>query len=250
MTRFTDTVALVTGASSGIGAATAVRLASEGAMVYGLGRDKEGLQATAASIEQAGGNCTMMSCDIANPQACREAVAACLDTFGGLDCLINCAGRHKFRALQDISDQDWLADLATNLGGTFFLSQAAMPALLERKGNIVNVGSLASVEGQPYSATYCSAKHGVIGLTRALALEYAKSGVRINAVCPGGTNTPQIGKVGIPDDADFDLVMRAAGMRGMSEPQDIAAVIAYLASADARAVHGAVLMADQGKTVG
>jgi len=250
MNRFENSIALVTGASSGIGAATAVQLASEGARVFGIGRDRDGLAATASAIRDAGGSVETASCDITSPQACRDAVTACVERFGHLDVLVNCAGRHLFRPLGEISDEQWFDDLATNLGGTFFLSQAAVPHLLETGGNIVNVGSLASVEGQTYSATYCSAKHGVVGLTKALAVEYAKSSIRINAVCPGGTDTPQIQKVGMPEDADFDLILRSAGLRGMSAAQDIAAVIAFLASDDARAVNGAVYMADQGKTAG
>lgn len=250
MGRFDDKVVLVTGASSGIGAATAKRLAAEGAHIYGLGRSPDGLSGTRAAISGQGGTIEIQSCDITRPQSCKKAVEDCVEHYGGLDVLVNCAGQHVFRALGQITEELWLQDIATNLGGAFFLSQQAMPHLLERGGNIVNIGSLASVEGQPYSATYCSAKHGLIGLTKALALEYINTGVRINAVCPGGTNTPQIGKVGSPEGADFDLIMRTAGLRGMSEPEDIAAVIAFMASDDARSLHGAVTMADQGKTVG
>lgn len=250
MGRFSNKVAIVTGASSGIGAATAIRLASEGANIFGIGRNEEGLANTAKAITDAGGSVVVKVCDITQAQECRDAVTDCINLHGSLDILINCAGGHVFRALHEITDELWLKDLATNLGGAFFLSQAAMPYLLESKGNIVNVGSLASVEGQPYSATYCSAKHGLIGLTKALAIEFINAGIRVNAVCPGGTDTPQIQKVGMPDGADFDLIMRAAGLRGMSEAGDIAAVIAFLASTDAKAIHGSVYMADQGKLAG
>ncbi|MFT4613648.1 MAG: meso-butanediol dehydrogenase/(S,S)-butanediol dehydrogenase/diacetyl reductase [Bacteroidia bacterium] len=250
MQRFSDTVALVTGASSGIGAATAKRLASEGASVYGIGRDTEGLATTAADIQADGGEIQTQVCDITSAQECQNAIAQCIQSHGRLDVLVNCAGRHVFRPLHTITAELWREDLATNLGGAFFLCQAAMPTLLEHSGAIVNVGSLASVEGQPYSATYCSAKHGLIGLTKSLAVEFAKSGVRVNALCPGGTNTPQISNVGAPEGADWDLILRSAGLRGMSEPEDIAAVIAFLASADAKAINGAVYMVDQGKTAG
>ena len=250
MNRFDQKVVLVTGASSGIGAATAKRIAEEGGKIFGIGRSEVDLATTASAIIETGGVAEMRVCDITQPQNCRDAIAACIDHYGRLDVLINCAGGHVFRSLQEVTDELWLQDLASNLGGTFFLSQAAIPHLLETGGNIVNIGSLASVEGQAYSATYCSAKHGVIGLTKALALEFINQNIRINAVCPGGTNTPQIAKVGMPENADFDLIMRTAGLRGMAEPEDIAAVIAFIASDDARAIHGAVYMADQGKTVG
>lgn len=249
MNRFHNKVVLVTGASSGIGAATAVQLAGQGGLIFGIGRDEAGLAATASAVSQAGGTIKTVPCDITSPQACRAVVEECVGHYGRLDVLINCAGRHVFRALHEITEAHWLEDIATNLGGSFFLCQAALPPLIQSSGNIVNVGSLASVEGQPYSVTYCSAKHGIIGLTKALALEFIGENIRINAVCPGGTNTPQIGKVGMPEGADIDLIMTAAGRRGMSEPEDIAAVIAFLASDDAKAVHGAVYMADQGKTI-
>ena len=249
MSRFTDKVVLVTGASSGIGASVAQRVASEGGKVFGIGRDGDGLATTTAAIEQAGGTIQTGQYDITSGDNCRAAVADCVAHFGQLDALINCAGRHTFRTLDEVTDENWWNDIATNLGGTFFLSQAAIPELIKTSGNIVNVGSLASVEGQPYSAAYCSAKHGIVGLTRALALEFVKQPIRINAVCPGGTNTPQQQKVGMPEAADFDLIMTAAGMRPMAEPEDIAAVICFVASDDAKAVHGAIYMADCGKTV-
>jgi len=250
MQRFENKVVLITGASSGIGAATAQRIASEGGTIFGVGRSEEGLAATEKSIADAGATCLMHSANIASAEACREAVATCLAQFGRLDVLVNCAGGHVFRALHEVTESLWLEDLAVNLGGAFFLSQAAIPELLKTGGNIVNIGSLASVEGQPYSATYASAKHGLLGLTRALAVEFLNENIRINAVCPGGTDTPQIAKVGMPEGANFDLIMRTAGARGMSAPEDIAAVIAFVASDDAKAVHGAVYMADQGKTSG
>lgn len=249
MSRFFEKIVLVTGASSGIGAATAQKIASEGGSIFGIGRDEAGLANTAQSVADVGGTIVTAQCDITQPKACKEAVEQCIAKYGRLDVLVNCAGQHIFRTLDEITEENWHADLATNLGGSFFLSQAAVPELIKNGGNIVNIGSLASVEGQPYSATYCSAKHGLIGLTKSLALEFINDNIRINAVCPGGTNTPQIGKVGMPENADFDLIMTAAGKRGISEPEDIAAVVAFIASDDAKAVHGAVYMADQGKTI-
>lgn len=250
MSAFTQKVAIISGASSGIGAATAVLLAAQGARVFGLGRSAAGLAQTQQTIREGGGEMLAYTCDITQPEACREAVSQCQNALGKVDILINCAGRHVFRPLASISDADWQHDLATNLGGAFALSQAAMPDLLQTSGCIVNVGSLASVEGQAYSATYCAAKHGLIGMTRALALEFAHSDVRINALCPGGTETPQVFNMAFPDGADMDLIMRTAGVRPMSKPEDIAQSIAFLAGPQAVAVHGTVLMADRGKTAG
>ena len=142
------------------------------------------------------------------------------------------------------------SDLAVNLNGPFYLCRAALPHLLDRGGNIVNVASIAGVEGQAYSAGYCAAKHGLIGLTRALAVEYTADRLRVNAVCPGGMMTPQIEKFSAPDDANFDLIMRTASPRGMMAPLDVANVIAFLASDAAAAVHGAVYRVDNGKGAG
>ena len=248
MSRFKNKVALVSGASSGIGACVAQRIATEGGQVFGIGRDPTGLATTTDIIKKSNGTITTGQYDISNADQCRDAIRDCITHYGRIDVLINCAGRHKFRQLHEVTDDNWWSDIATNLGGTFFLSQAAIPELIKTAGNIVNVGSLASVEGQPYSAAYCSAKHGIVGLTRALALEFMKEPIRINAVCPGGTKTPQQQKVGMPESADFDLIMTAAGMREMAEPEDIAAVICFVASDDAKSVHGAIYMADNGKT--
>ena len=149
-----------------------------------------------------------------------------------------------------MSDEDWEDDLAVNLNGPFYLCRAALPHLLDRGGNIVNVASIAGVEGQAYSAGYCSAKHGLIGLTRALAVEYSADRLRVNAICPGGMLTPQIERFSPPENPNFDLIMRTASPRGMMQPSAVANVIAFLASDAASAVHGAVYRVDDGKGAG
>lgn len=239
-------VALVTGASSGLGAETARLLSASGATVFGIARDEEKLAGVFSGIE--GG--AHASVDVASAKACRDAVAQCVAQFGGLDVLINIAGRHQMRRTESMTDDDWDQDLAVNLNGPFYLCRAALPHLLERGGNIVNVSSIAGVEGQAYSAGYCSAKHGLIGLTRALAVEYSADRVRVNAVCPGGMLTPQIEQFSAPENPNYDLIMRTASPRGIMAPVDVAKVIAFLASDDAAAVHGAVYRVDNGKGAG
>ncbi|WP_102418381.1 SDR family NAD(P)-dependent oxidoreductase [Mycobacterium sp. 4858] len=239
-------VALVTGASSGLGAETARLFSRQGATVFGVGRDTARLAEVFADVQ----NGSYASVDVTSAQACREAVERCVREFGGLDVLVNVAGQHQMRRTESMTDEDWAQDLAVNLNGPFFLCRAALPHLLERGGNIVNVGSIAGVEGQAYSAGYCAAKHGLVGLTRALAVEYTADRLRVNAVCPGGMLTPQLEHFSAPENPNYDLIMRTASPRGMMQPVDVANVIAFLASDAAAAVHGAVYRVDNGKGAG
>jgi NAD(P)-dependent dehydrogenase (short-subunit alcohol dehydrogenase family) len=246
MSALQGKVALVTGASSGLGAETARLLTRQGATVFGIARDTERLAEVFADVEHG----AYASVDIGSAHACRDAVDQCVQKFGGLDVLVNVAGRHQMRRTESMTDDDWAQDLAVNLNGPFFLCRAALPHLLERGGNIVNVSSIAGVEGQAYSAGYCAAKHGLIGLTRALAVEYTADRLRVNAICPGGMLTPQLEHFTAPDNPNYDLIMRTASPRGMMRPLDVANVIAFLASDAAAAVHGAVYRVDNGKGAG
>jgi meso-butanediol dehydrogenase/(S,S)-butanediol dehydrogenase/diacetyl reductase len=236
-------VALITGTSSGLGAATATLFAERGASVFGIARDAERMAGVFAEVP--GGK--YASVDITTPAACRQAVADCVSEFGRIDVLVNVAGFHQMRHTPTMSDEDWERDLAVNLNGPFYLCRAALPHLLETAGNIVNVASIAGVEGEVYSAGYCAAKHGLIGLTRALAVEFTKAKIRVNAVCPGGMPTAQSTEFQAPDNADWDLIMRIASPRGFMETADVAKTIAFLASEDAAAIHGAVYRVDNGK---
>ncbi len=246
MTALDGKVALVTGASSGLGAAVARLFAARGAKVFGVARDGDRM---ATVFEDVSGG-AYASVDISDSQACRDAVAQCVEKFGRLDALINVAGFHQMRHTVSMTDEDWDKDLAVNLNGPFFLCRAALPHLLEAGGNIVNVASIAGIEGEVYSAGYCAAKHGLVGLTRALAIEFTSERLRVNAVCPGGMLTPQTTEFAAPEDADWNLIMRIAAPRGMMDVADVAKTIAFLASDDAAAVHGAVYIVDAGKTAG
>jgi meso-butanediol dehydrogenase / (S,S)-butanediol dehydrogenase / diacetyl reductase len=246
MNQLSEKVALVTGASSGLGAAVARLFADRGASVFGIARDAERL----ATVFDAVPGGKYASVDITEPAACRDAVAQCVAEFGRLDVLVNVAGSHTMRHTVSMTDDDWAHDLAVNLHGPFHLCHAALPQLLETGGNIVNVASIAGIEGQAYSAGYCAAKHGLIGLTRALAVEFSAERLRVNAVCPGGMLTPQVTGFTAPENADYNLIMRIAAPRGMMPPEDVAKAIAFLASDDAAAIHGAVYPVDNGKGAG
>lgn len=250
MSSLSGKVALITGASNGLGAATVQLFAERGASVFGVARDSEKLASvfSEAYSERPGG--AFASVDITTAQACRQAVADCIETFGRLDILVNVAGFHTMRHTVDMTDEDWDLDLAVNLNGPFYLCRAALPHLLKQAGNIVNVASIAGVEGEVYSAGYCAAKHGLVGLTRSLAVEFTKEKLRVNAVCPGGMPTAQVTNFVAPPDPDWDLILRTASPRGFMDTADVAKVIAFLASDDAAVVHGAVYRVDNGKGAG
>ena len=246
MGQLSGKVALVTGASAGLGAATARLFAERGAQVFGIARDAERMAEVFADVP--GGR--FASVDITSPQACADAVADCVAHFGRLDVLANVAGFHQMRHSATMTDDDWERDLAVNLTGPFYLCRAALPRLLDSGGNIVNVSSIAGVEGEVYSAGYCAAKHGLVGLTRALAIEFTKDRLRVNAICPGGMPTAQTTEFQAPENADWDLIMRIASPRGFMDTTDVAKTIAFLASDDAAAIHGAVYRVDNGKGAG
>lgn len=246
MSQLSGKVALVTGASAGLGAATAKLFAQRGATVFGIARDASRMAEVFADIP----NGRFASVDVTSSEACAQAVADCVNQFGRLDVLANIAGYHKMRHTVSVTDDDWTADLSVNLNGPFFLCRAALPHLLETGGNIVNVASIAGVEGEVYSAGYCAAKHGLIGLTRALAVEFTKEKLRVNAICPGGMPTAQSTEFEAPENADWDLILRIASPRGFMETEDVAKTIAFLASDDAAAVHGAIYRVDNGKGAG
>jgi NAD(P)-dependent dehydrogenase (short-subunit alcohol dehydrogenase family) len=244
--RFDGRVALVTGAGSGIGRAVALRLAADGARVLAVDVVEERLseiQATAPDV------IVGHVADIADPAACAAAVDAAIAAFGRLDVLANVAGIFHAGHFTDHTPEQYRRVLAVNLDGPYFLSQAAIPHLLETSGNIVNVVSNSAIQGVPYVSAYATSKGGLLQLTRALAVEYLKQPLRVNAVAPAGTRTNLAMNANFPADLDIDLVSRMGGLRGIAEPDDIASVVAFLASDEARAVTGAVYTVDNGLTV-
>jgi len=234
MTRFAGKVAFVTGAASGIGAATVELFAKEGASVYGV------------DVAEADG---ITRCDVSDADQVRSAVSAAAETYGGIDIVANVAGIHRFIPIADITEESWQQFLAVNLTGPFLVSQAALPYLLERKGCIVNVASNAGIEGQAYNSAYCASKGGLVMLTKAMAVELSQSSVRVNAICPGAVDTPLMGRAAdsIPADASKKLMARLNPlMPRFIAPSEIAEAIAYLASDAAGGITGTALMVDTG----
>jgi len=250
MKRFADKVALVTGAGSGIGRAVTHRLLLEGGTVFAVDIDDGALKETAASVgSDAGDRLNLHVADVGDPDACAAAVETCAHMLGRLDVLANVAGIYRSAHTPDMSRQDYRRVMSVNLDGPFYLCQAGIPHLLEVDGNIVNVASNSGIQGVPYSAAYSASKGGIIQLTRSLAVEFIKAPLRVNAVAPAGTNTNIAASAGFPADMDPQLAGRMAGLRPLAEPEDVAALVAYLASDEARAVTGAVYTIDNGITV-
>jgi NAD(P)-dependent dehydrogenase (short-subunit alcohol dehydrogenase family) len=250
MGRFDDKVALVTGAASGIGRAVCERLTSEGGRVFGTDIDGKGLAETASLVKDAGVEIQTGIFDVTRREECFEAVKETVDIFGQLDVLANVAGIVRFRHFTDWSVEDWNFVHAVNLHGPFFMCQAAIPHLLESGGNIVNVASNAGLMGQAYTAAYCSSKGALVQLTRSIAMEYLKRGIRVNAVAPAGVATPLTQGIDFPENLDNGLIKRYMSVRGMSDAVEIAGAIAFIASDEAKSVHGAVLSIDNGITTG
>jgi len=246
MDRFAGKVALITGAGSGIGRAVVRRLTQEGGTVFAVDIDDASLKETADLV---GGNVQVEVADVGDPDACAAVVASCIRAYGGLDVLGNVAGIYRAAHTPDMPREDYRRVMAVNLDGPFFLCQAAIPHLLERAGNIVNIASNSGIQGVPYSAAYSASKGGIIQLTRSLAVEFIKTEMRVNAIAPAGTNTNIAASANFPSDIDRDLAARMAGHRGLAEPEEVAALFAYLASDEARSVTGAVYTIDNGVTV-
>ncbi len=250
MRRFKGKVAFVTGAASGIGRATALRLASEGARVFATDVNDAALAETVAAIEAGSGEAVAHPLDVADPAAARNAIAAAVLRFGQLDVLCNIAGIMGFAHATEIAEAEWHRMLAVNLSGVFFLCQAAIPHLLATRGVIVNMASAAGVQGQAYTLPYSVAKAGVISLTKCLALEYAKRGLRVVALAPGGVKTALTANVKFPEGFDPALIQKLMPLMDLATPDEIAAAVAYLASPEARYINGAVLSIDGGQTAG
>lgn len=249
MQRFTDRVAFVTGAASGIGLATVRRLGEEGARVYACDINAEALERESAALAATGATIATRVLDVTDDEGCAAAIADCVDRFGQLDILCNIAGMVCTGHFDQLTPERWRRVMEVNANAVFVLSLAAIPHLLASGGNIVNIASTAAIAGLPYNAAYCASKAAVLQLSKAMAAEYAARGVRVNAVCPGGVNTPLVQDAQAPEGADMQLFQRMFPLTpAMAEPEEIAAAVAYLASDEARFVTGSSLVIDGGQT--
>ena len=248
--RFAGKGAFITGTGSGIGRAVAVRLAAEGAAVFAHELNADTLAETAAMITEAGGTVATRQGDVSDRGECVAAIAAAVEQFGRLDVLGNVAGIAASYHVTDQSEESYRRIIAINQDAPFFFAQAAIPHLLETSGNIVNIASNAGLMGQAYTVAYCMSKGAVVQLTRALAMEFMKTSIRVNAIAPGGVATSLSTGYQMPDDLDFSLMAPYMGMRGMADATDIASLFSLVASDESRNIHGAILSSDGGVTAG
>jgi NAD(P)-dependent dehydrogenase (short-subunit alcohol dehydrogenase family) len=248
MDRFTGKTTIITGAGSGIAHATARRFGSEGGVVACLDIDEAAAQKTAAEIAGDGGSASAYRCDVADPASVSATVASVVSDVGAPHILCNIAGIGNFAHTTDLSFEDWQRVIGVNLTGTFLMCQAVLPHILENGGNIVNTASNAGLQGLAYSAAYCASKGGVVQLTRALAIEYWKRGIRVNAIAPGGVDTPLSRGFTMPEGADLAYLDKMMSPFGMAEPDDLASLFCYVASDEARYMTGAIVSMDAGLT--
>lgn len=243
-------VALVTGAASGLGRATAIQLAQTGADVCIVDLNPQGLEETAASIRDAGARVLVHATDLSVRDHCLAAVDAAVKEFGRLDALCNVAGVLKMAHAHDMSAADYELTVAVNLNAPFFLMQAAIPHLLAANGAVVNVSSSGAFVGEAYLGAYCATKAALTHLTKSLAMEYMGQPIRFNAIAPGGMMTGMVMAMNVPEGADIALIERFSPMRGVVEVDEVARMIAYLASDAGSAFHGACINIDKGITAG
>jgi NAD(P)-dependent dehydrogenase (short-subunit alcohol dehydrogenase family) len=247
--RFNGKSVLVSGAASGIGRATALAFAAEGARVAVVDRSVRDGEATARAIRDGGGDAIFVPADVSKAADCQAMVEAAVKAHGGLHAAFNNAGieRHGYLTA-DVEEAAWNEVLAINLTGVFLAMKHEIPVMLKNGGGaIVNTSSVGGVVGNPGLSAYCAAKHGVIGLTKVAALEYVAQGVRINAVCPGGTATPML-KNWFQEPGVEEHVKSLHPIGRWADPGEIAKAVLFLCSDDASYLAGHALVVDGAMT--
>jgi len=246
MQRLQGKVVMVTGAGSGIGKAGALRIAAEGGSVFCVDLNRDALEATVAEISAAGGEATAQACDVGNEASVNDCVQACIERYGSLHGLVNMAGILRFDDTEVLQTTQWQKVIDINLTGTMFLCRAALPHLVATRGSIVNAASTAALQGLPCGVAYSASKGGVLAMTRSIAVEYAKRGVRANCICPGDINTGMTDGIDFPKTMDFELMPRIMSLTGAKPPEVVAGVIAMLVSDDGIHITGEDIRVDGG----
>ncbi|MDH5445522.1 MAG: SDR family oxidoreductase [Gammaproteobacteria bacterium] len=249
-TEFKDKVTLVTGAASGIGKATAFAFAQQGAKVVVADIEQSACDVVAEEINNEGGEATAIAVDIASEESIRAMLDNTIQHYGQLDHACNNAGvlGGMVCLTADYPVETFDQVIAVNLRGTWLCMKYEIPLLLKTGGTIVNTASIAGIVGFETLSAYTASKHGIIGLTKTAALEYAKQNIRINALCPGGVRTPMAGFTGTDDQAAEDMVAQMTPMGRVAEPEEMAEVILWLSSPKSSYVDGHALVADGAST--
>ncbi len=246
MRRLEGKVVLLTGAASGIGKASVLRMAEEGASFMCADVQEEPLQEVVKEVRELGAEAEAKTCDVSDENQVAETVQACIDRFGRLDSLCNIAGILRFDNTHELALEDWSKIIAVNLTGTFLMCRAAIPHLLAGGGSIVNMASTAGLAGHPWTAAYSASKGGVLAFTYNLAVDYGKKGLRANAVCPGGIDTPITGQFRLPEGGDMKMIRRITPPGGLMGPETVAGIVALLVSDDGAHINGEYIRVDGG----
>jgi NAD(P)-dependent dehydrogenase (short-subunit alcohol dehydrogenase family) len=249
MQRFAGKVVLITGAASGIGHAAALRIAEEGGQIAAVDVDPHALENAVDALRQRDLPVEGFRCDVSQPDQVKATVNAAVSHFGKLDALCNVAGILRVGHSHEVTLAQWNQILGVNLTGTFLMCQAALPHLIASRGYIVNTASTAALGRHPWMAAYAASKGGVISLSKCLSLEYIRQKINVNVVIPGGFSTPLQENFKVPEGADGTLIQGAMPKIRMGKPVHAASVIAFLASDDARYIHGTEVLVDGGAMV-
>jgi 3-hydroxybutyrate dehydrogenase len=257
--KLQERISFITGGGRGIGRAIALVLAREGARVFLVARTAIEVERAAHEVNELGGEAAHATCDVSDPASVHTAFASCERAFGrSPDILINNAGIAESAPLSKTDDELWQRLLSVNLSGTFYCTRAALPGMVERGwGRVINIASIAAKVGAPYIAAYAASKHGVLGLTRSVALEVASKGVTVNAVCPGYVETEMMwrglenitAKTGKSRDEALDAIKRMSPQNRLVTPEEVAALVLLLASDAGRGITGQGINVDGGSVL-
>ena len=235
----------ITGASTGIGRATALRLAAEGASLFLIDIVKDELEKTRERCQSLGSETISLECDVSNEMQISEAISNMVKRFDEIHAIINIAGVQLWSHSHEHSLKDFERTLAVNLTGTFLVCKEAIPHLLKTSGSIVNVSSTTAIAGIPYSVAYAASKAGVLALTKSLAVEYGGKGLQVNCINPGGIKT-EMTKMPEIEDPDLKLLLRQSPLHKFSEPESVAGLISYLITDEAQHINGESIRIDGG----